>query len=278
MVSPTLRVGRGREPEPRRPKPQARLTIDQLAERTGLTPRTIRSYQTQGILPAPEHRGRMAYYDDSHLERLALVSQLKDEGLTLSGIQHAIRRREAARRAPPEPTPRTEEAPAVAPSIGVPRLQESPSTAAYRPVVDASPTAVGERGPASDRRKVRLVTVLVSWLALAALAAGSVILLLTDAAADRDELAREISGLRQELARLGREQGSPTTVVVPSGTPPPAAPPAPPPPTTAAADPAATTRVITSPGPSPPATVVMAPSPPPPPPTCTTLPILNRCL
>lgn len=276
LMSPTIRVGRSREPEPTRPRPRARLTIDELAERTGLTPRTIRSYQTQGILPPPEHRGRIAYYDDSHLERLALVSELKDEGLTLSGIQDAIRRKEDTRRLPSEPG--SHAAPPVVPArTGAVRLREAPSTPAHGPVESATPTAVGRAGGTPDRRSVRLATVVLCSTILVALVAGSIILLLTDAAGDRAQLAREISGLRQELSRLARDQGTPTTVVVSAASPPTTAAPPPPPVVTPAAPEPAPTRVITVPAPSPPPTVVVTP-PPPPQPTCTTLLLLNRCL
>jgi len=84
----------------RRQRPSAsRYTVDELAERTDLTPRTIRSYQTQGLLPPPERHGRVAYYDDSHLERLQEIAELKEEGLSLSSIPEVLTRREAATRA-----------------------------------------------------------------------------------------------------------------------------------------------------------------------------------
>ena len=44
------------------------LTIDQLAAATGTTSRRIRSYQTLGLLPHPELRGRTGLYGDDHVE------------------------------------------------------------------------------------------------------------------------------------------------------------------------------------------------------------------
>ena len=76
----------------------SQYTVDDIAERTGLTARTIRSYQTQELLPAPERHGRVAYYDDSHLERLEKIAELKEDGLSLASIQDLLTRREAEAR------------------------------------------------------------------------------------------------------------------------------------------------------------------------------------
>ena len=65
-------------------------TIDDLAVRTGVPSRTIRFYQARGVLPAPRKRGRVAYYDDSHAERLKIVGELQDKGLRLRAIRALI--------------------------------------------------------------------------------------------------------------------------------------------------------------------------------------------
>ncbi|MET0389903.1 MAG: MerR family transcriptional regulator [Polyangiales bacterium] len=52
--------------------------------------RTIRFYQAKGVLPAPRRHGRVAFYDDSHLERLKVVSELQDKGLRLRAIRDFI--------------------------------------------------------------------------------------------------------------------------------------------------------------------------------------------
>lgn len=41
--------------------------IDELAHLSGISSRTIRFYNTQGLLPPPEMRGRVAFYDQEHL-------------------------------------------------------------------------------------------------------------------------------------------------------------------------------------------------------------------
>jgi DNA-binding transcriptional MerR regulator len=68
----------------------AEYTIDQLAAKTGVPSRTIRFYQAKGVLPPPKRRGRVAFYDDSHAERLKVVSELQDKGLRLRAIRDFI--------------------------------------------------------------------------------------------------------------------------------------------------------------------------------------------
>ena len=72
------------------PTPSAEYTIDQLAAKTGVPSRTIRFYQAKGVLPPPIRRGRVAFYDDSHAERLRVVSELQDKGLRLRAIRELI--------------------------------------------------------------------------------------------------------------------------------------------------------------------------------------------
>jgi DNA-binding transcriptional MerR regulator len=67
-------------------------TIDDLASRTGVPSRTIRFYQANGVLPPPRKRGRVAVYDDAHVERLKVVGELQDKGLRLRAIRDIISR------------------------------------------------------------------------------------------------------------------------------------------------------------------------------------------
>lgn len=62
-------------------------TIAELAERAGVTPRTIRYYTAEGLLPAPDTRGRYALYSDEHLYRLQLIARLKEAYLPLGEIK-----------------------------------------------------------------------------------------------------------------------------------------------------------------------------------------------
>ncbi|WP_370246719.1 MerR family transcriptional regulator [Nocardioides sp.] len=66
------------------------LTIDELAQAVGLTVRTTRYYASLGLLPAPERRGRLAYYGPVHRARLELVRALQDHGFTLQAIERLL--------------------------------------------------------------------------------------------------------------------------------------------------------------------------------------------
>jgi DNA-binding transcriptional MerR regulator len=68
------------------------FTIDELAAAAGLPVRTVRHYQSEKVLPAPERRGRIAVYRQEHLDRLQLIGRLQDRGLRLSAIRDAFRR------------------------------------------------------------------------------------------------------------------------------------------------------------------------------------------
>ena len=68
------------------------LTVDELAARTGMTVRTVRFYATEGLLPAPERRGRIAYYGAPHRMRLDLIRTLQDHGYTLAAIERVLAR------------------------------------------------------------------------------------------------------------------------------------------------------------------------------------------
>jgi DNA-binding transcriptional MerR regulator len=64
----------------------AELTVDELASEAGLPVRTIREYQTMGLLPPPTKRGRVGVYRRGHLTRLQLITRLQDRGYSLAGI------------------------------------------------------------------------------------------------------------------------------------------------------------------------------------------------
>jgi DNA-binding transcriptional MerR regulator len=66
-------------------------TADELAFATGVTSRTIRFYQSKGVLPRPKRRGRVGLYDDRHIERLRLIGELQDRGLSLRAVRHLLR-------------------------------------------------------------------------------------------------------------------------------------------------------------------------------------------
>jgi len=62
------------------------LKMTELAERTGVPPRTIRLYIARGLLKGPLRRGRRAAYGAEHVRRLQEIRQLQNRGLTLREI------------------------------------------------------------------------------------------------------------------------------------------------------------------------------------------------
>jgi DNA-binding transcriptional MerR regulator len=71
---------------------QESLTVDQLAERTGVTVRTIRFYAQRGLLPPPQLRGRTGLYGPAHVARLELVGELSALGFSLAAIEGYLER------------------------------------------------------------------------------------------------------------------------------------------------------------------------------------------
>jgi DNA-binding transcriptional MerR regulator len=68
----------------------ASLTIDELAQRVGMTVRNVRAHQSRGLLPPPEVRGRTGYYSDDHVARLELIKDMQADGFNLRAIRHAL--------------------------------------------------------------------------------------------------------------------------------------------------------------------------------------------
>jgi DNA-binding transcriptional MerR regulator len=66
------------------------LSVDALAARSGLPTRTIREYQSMGLLPPPERRGRVGIYRPAHLRRLELIGRLQARGYSLAGIRDLL--------------------------------------------------------------------------------------------------------------------------------------------------------------------------------------------
>lgn len=67
-----------------------RYRVDELAARCRVSVDTVRFYQAQGLLPAPEREGRLAWYSDDHLDRLERIRDLKDKGFTLASIKRLL--------------------------------------------------------------------------------------------------------------------------------------------------------------------------------------------
>ena len=66
------------------------LDLPDLADRAGVSIRTVRYYIQQGLLQEPEARGPGAHYTEEHLDRLLLIKRLQKEHLPLAEIRKAI--------------------------------------------------------------------------------------------------------------------------------------------------------------------------------------------
>lgn len=66
------------------------FTIEQLAARTGLSVRNIRSHVTRGLLPPPHLKGRTGYYGPEHVARLQLITGLQQQGFNLAAINKLV--------------------------------------------------------------------------------------------------------------------------------------------------------------------------------------------
>jgi DNA-binding transcriptional MerR regulator len=75
-----------------RPQAEAepRLTVEQLAGRTGMSVRNIRNHQSRGLLPPPEVRSRVGYYGEEHVTRLRLIQEMQAQGFKLNAIKRLI--------------------------------------------------------------------------------------------------------------------------------------------------------------------------------------------
>ena len=79
----------------------ARLPIGEVARRAGLAASAIRYYERQGLIPPPDRRGGKRVFDESVLDRLALIGVAKAAGFRVAEIQGFLRG--LARTAPPGP-------------------------------------------------------------------------------------------------------------------------------------------------------------------------------
>ncbi len=64
--------------------------IGELAEKAGVTKRTIHYYMGRGLLPAPQGTGLGTTYSDEHLFRIILIKKLQDQYLPLDQIRKRI--------------------------------------------------------------------------------------------------------------------------------------------------------------------------------------------
>jgi MerR family transcriptional regulator, copper efflux regulator len=66
------------------------MRIGELATRAGVTTRTVRYYESLGLLPEPGRRGAHRTYTDDDVKRLRRIEVLKGLGLSLDEVREVI--------------------------------------------------------------------------------------------------------------------------------------------------------------------------------------------
>ena len=66
------------------------LLIHELAQRAGISIRTIRYYIEEGLLPQPNDQGKYSTYTSTFLDRLELIRRLKESYLPLREIREIM--------------------------------------------------------------------------------------------------------------------------------------------------------------------------------------------
>jgi DNA-binding transcriptional MerR regulator len=66
------------------------MRVEELALAAEVSVDTIRYYQKQRLLPPPGRDGRLAFYGDDHLARLARIKELQRRGFTLAVIRRFL--------------------------------------------------------------------------------------------------------------------------------------------------------------------------------------------
>jgi DNA-binding transcriptional MerR regulator len=72
--------------------PDEPYSLSDLASLADVTPRTIRYYVAQGLLPSPEAAGPATRYGEGHLLRLRLIKRLQRDHLPLAEIRSRLER------------------------------------------------------------------------------------------------------------------------------------------------------------------------------------------
>ncbi|MDT0268302.1 MerR family transcriptional regulator [Streptomyces sp. DSM 44915] len=81
----------GEQPAGTAPGPDTReYRAEELAQAAGITPRTLRFYRERRLLPPPRRAGRVAWFNEQHLERLRTIAALLARGHTLGGIAEIL--------------------------------------------------------------------------------------------------------------------------------------------------------------------------------------------
>jgi DNA-binding transcriptional MerR regulator len=64
--------------------------VEELAAKAEVSVDTVRYYQAKDLLPPPQRIGRVAWYGEEHLDRLATIRRLQGRGLSLAVIRRLL--------------------------------------------------------------------------------------------------------------------------------------------------------------------------------------------
>jgi DNA-binding transcriptional MerR regulator len=108
-------------------------TMRDLAERSGLAPRTLRSYAMEGLIPRADGRGPGAKYSEEHMVRAVAIGRMRARGVGIGQILDDVEGWSTARFAQ-----------------YVAQTDPPPKPAAPAPASSEPPAVEGERVPAED--------------------------------------------------------------------------------------------------------------------------------
>lgn len=146
-----------------------RFGIEELAERGGVSRRTVRYYVQRGLLPAPTGTGRGPHYTRDHLDTLIRVRQLQEAGVSLSEIPVRlgyVPNPPGPQPGPPAPEPWPEPYPQPVPGpfprprprptpAPAPAPEPQPTPSPPRPVPEPDPRPRREPDPSQPERDPR---------------------------------------------------------------------------------------------------------------------------
>lgn len=66
------------------------MRVEAVAAQIGASVDTVRYYQARGLLHPPRRAGRIAWYDETHLERLRRIRSLQASGFSLASIARVL--------------------------------------------------------------------------------------------------------------------------------------------------------------------------------------------
>jgi MerR family redox-sensitive transcriptional activator SoxR len=71
--------------------PNSKLTVGEVAQRSGFAPSAVRYYEREGLIPAQRSSGGQRRFDRSVLRRLAFIRAARHVGLTLDEVREVLR-------------------------------------------------------------------------------------------------------------------------------------------------------------------------------------------